>query len=187
MSKKELSKIETKITQHPIGYKGEVKLKLLKGKVPVKEYDINNSGTLNLFSSIANFLIGRDPANEYDGSMPIPQYLGLGYQNTKTDTDPAQSSLFNEYNIPRIRLDKGTPTINQSAGYYYVTFTATILYSEVGGSPISELGLFGSYAGSNLLARVTIPKQGDSGTEGIILPVGMNLLVEWNVIIGNMN
>lgn len=186
MSKK-IVKAEAKVTQQPISYKGEVTLKIQKDGYTLKTIKANNSGTLLLFSGIARFLAGQFinnpllPQENY-----IPSYLGLGYQDLQTPTDPLSYKLYNEYPINRIPLDIDNIKIDGNARTVMLPFKATIFYSEIGSRRISELGLFSSPTGNeHMLARVNIPKQGD-GDPGITLSVGMNLLVEWNIVIQNI-
>lgn len=174
-----------RITQHPTGYKGVVTVKIQKGGYTLKTIKATNSGTVLLFNGIARFLSGHSDLSGY-----IPQYLGIGCQDTVTATDPLQTRLVNEYDLgPRITLNKGNIRIDTDAHTVLLPFTANILYSTIGSRRITELGLFSTlaYNDDTLLARVNIVDQNESGTPGITLDVGMNLTVEWNIVLQNIS
>lgn len=178
------------VSQQPVSYKGKVVLKLRKGNNVVRTYSTENSGTLLLFSGLARFLIGQFAGQNFlqNQSNYIPNYLGVGYQATTTPTDPTQYKLFNEYDVgTRFQLTKSNPTIEASANTVNITYTATIPYSSVQSRPLTELGLFASdvIGDNSMLARVNIPSQDGGATQGVTLEVGMNLLVEWTIVIQN--
>lgn len=174
---------KTVVNQQPISYKGEVKLKLQKDGRTLKTYSTFNSGTFLLFSGIARFLAGQfteiDPLNQ---NSYIPNYLGIGYQNKATTTDALSYNLYNEYNIARIKLNKGAIRTDSASGTLILPLTATITYSQIQNKPISELGLFATSEprSETMLARVHL-KDGQSYQ----LEPGMNWLVEWNIKIKN--
>lgn len=178
-------KVTATITQHPTGYKGIVTVKIQKGGYTLKTIKATNSGTILLFNGIARFLNGDSDLSGY-----TPQYLGIGCQDTVTATDPLQTKLINEYDLgPRIILNRGNIRIDTDAHTVLLPFTANILYSTIGSRRITELGLFSSiaYNDETLLARVNIVDQNETGTPGITLDVGMNLTVEWNIVLQNIS
>lgn len=185
MAKKKSTKVE--VTQHPIGYKGKVTLKLQKGGYTIKTIDTANSGTLLLFQGLAQFLANRWNSDSGKFELTsingyIPRFLGIGRQDNQTVTDPFTYNLYNEYNIgTRIRLYGGNPRVDATSKTIIVPFTATIPYSTVQSQMITELGLFASEIPQEptMLARVNIPN-------GVQLDVGMNLAVEWDIVIQNM-
>lgn len=185
---KKIAKAEAKVSQHPISYEGRVVLKIQKEGFTVKQYEIKNSGTILLFNGIARFLRGDFNNSDFETYSYIPNYLGVGYQENLTATDPLSYKLFNELPVDRILLTKQDIKINPNTNSVELPLAATLLYSEIGARRVSELGLFStaSPGSSSMLARITIPSgYDDSGLPGIELPVGMNLLVEWNIVIQN--
>lgn len=179
----------TAVSNQPVGYTGQVSVKLQKGGYTVKTLNTHNSATMQMLHGISQFLAGAfnplDHKLMLDMTNYIPQYLSVGYQAVPTATNTMQPyKLFNEYNINRVKLEKGNPYPEASGKGYIVPFSASIDYVAIGSRRISEIGLFATEKGNTLLARVNVSS--DSATEsGIELAIGMNLLVEWNIIIQN--
>lgn len=191
-SKSDIEKVSAQISQHPIGYKGNVTLKLYKGDKLIKTLGEYNSGTMRLFSGIAKFLSGAFNNISVDSmDMYIPQFLGVGCEvgTELTPTDPTMYRLYNEYDIgSRIKMTPGPITVSTDAQYILVPLIGTISYSDIGSSRITELGLFsGIEPGNNdMLARVNINTIGADNQRGIVLDVGLNLAIEWDIVIRNV-
>lgn len=184
---KPVEKVSASITQHPVTYTGNVTLKLRKGTDVIKTIKLENSGTLLMFLGIARFFAGYFRNNNQD--LYIPRYLGVGYEATPTATDLALYEMPGEYDFgTRFDLTVGNVMPDPTLGHVLIPFTATILYSSVQSNPITSLALFSGAnpkSTGNMLARVNIPAQAGSDTPGIRLDVGMNLLVEWDIVIQN--
>ena len=186
------NKIDAKVTQQPISYKGNVKLKVQKNGLTVREVKISNSGTMLLFQGLGRFLLGQfanSSSNLLNQNMYIPRYLGVGRQTTLTPTDPLTYRLYNEYDFgSRFILTSGNTVVDTQAKTVIAPFKVTIPYSSVSNSRITELGLFTSAIPntSDLLARVNIPPEIEGEEPGIKLDVGMSLFIEWNIVIQNM-
>lgn len=182
-----VEKVSASIKQHPVTYTGNVTLKLQRGSDTIKTIKLENSGTLLMFLGIARFFTGYFLKN--DQTLYIPKYLGVGYESTPTATDLASYEMPGEYDFgTRFELTVGNVMPDPTLGYVVVPFSATILYSSVQSNPITSLALFSSAnpkSQGNMLARVNIPKQVGNDNPGIQLDVGMNLIVDWEIVIQN--
>ena len=175
--KVKIVKANTQISQQPVSYEGKVTLKVMRGGYVLKTYEINNSGTLLLFTGIARYLAGQFSTNllAKDMTSYIPQFLGIGGEETVTATNPFRYTLSSEHNITRFKLEPQNVIISNDGSSVIAPFVTTIFYTSVGeGKKITELGLFSSPAphSPTMVARITIPDG------GITLESGMNLLVE---------
>lgn len=181
MSKKKsnISSVEkVEIAQNPIGYTGNVVIKILNASGVKRTIEIKNSGTLRLFQGIGYFLLGADIMSstiyEYR-----PSYLGLGNVPVSYPTDPLLTTLYNEYSsIKRLKLEKGNIRIDSKARAIIAPFVALIPYSTVESNNINELGLYSTESGNTLLARIEL-------SEPITILNGESVLVEWQLIINN--
>lgn len=193
MAKKSTNKLKVvktaaKVNANPVGYKGEVTLKLQKDGYDIKTIKTYNSATMKMLHGLASFLCGEfDTSNHYetlDAKQYVPEYLAIGYQPAPQATNPVMQRLYNEYKISRIKLDKGAPRLDSTGKRYMCPITAVINYAAIGSRRITELGLFATVTGDTMLARVNIESDAN-GEPGIELAVGMNLLVEWNIVLQN--
>ena len=156
-----------------ITYEGNVSLKLVRNGNIIKKSTIKNNGVNELFYGIAEWLTSEG------SQIRKPNYLGIGNGEGGTTVD--LNSLINEYSGKRVGLTGKYFTINEDNNGYIANFTATITYASIGGSPIKEIGLFGTISTDSLLARITTPGDGS----GIILPIGTDLIIDWSILVKN--
>lgn len=174
-----------------VGYAGQVTAKLMKNGYTIKTIDTHNSATLFMLQGISRFLVGAFNT-QYSADLVskmskfIPEYLGIGYSPNQLPTIPGSRKLQNEYKMARIKLEKSDPYPDKTGTKFIIPMSAVIQYSMVGSKKINELGLFATEDPNDdsLLARVILNNTEQNST-GIELAVGMNLLIEWNLIIQN--
>ena len=159
MAKKKIQS-DVRVSQHPVGYEGNVTIKTLRKGAVVNVEKINNAGTLLLFNGIAKFLSGVFKS-DFNISMDsyLPKYLGLGDIPSPTPTNPLMYSLQKELDIgERIRLGIGNIRVDSTANCAILPLTALITYETLNGKAITELGIFGSSTPlePTMLARIAL-------------------------------
>lgn len=166
-----------------LAYKGNVKIKLAKGKTIIKEYDTKNTGTNLLFEGIALGLVGGYVSRTLDSYLP--QYIGVGYtqevlQPTTLDQTDLQAYKLSQVG-PRVKISPMNIQKNKEGGYI-APFSAVIPNSTIiSANPnglINEVGLFSTLNTKSLLARIYFE-------EPIQVSSGMSLIVEWDILIQN--
>lgn len=176
-----------------VGYQGRVTAKLQQNGYTVKTINTHNSATLFMLQGISKFLVGafntQSSANlKVKMSQFIPEYLGVGYDPLNRALMPGSRKLNNEHKIARIKLEKGDPYPDKTGTKFIIPLSAVIHYSMIGSKKINELGLFATEdpETDTLLARVLLNNSEEDNASGEIeLAVGMNLLVEWELVIQN--
>lgn len=176
----ELKPDQVKLKETPTAYQGTVTISIMKGNNIINKRMIKNTGTLNLFRSIAGFLnyefLGT--SNEYM-LRNLPQYLGVGDQTNPTKPTVTDTQLQSELDLGnRIRLNRHAIIRNDTN--YALIYSATIPYSTILRRTLTEFGLFNDITPSSgtMYARITAP-------EGVTMTSGTNLLLEWTLTIQN--
>lgn len=173
---------DVKVSQHPVGYEGNVTIKTLRKGAVVNVEKINNAGTLLLFDGIAKFLSGLFKS-DFNISMDtyLPKYLGIGDAPNASATNLLMYSLEKELDIgERIRLNVGNVKVDSTANCVILPVTALITYETLSGKFITELGLFGSSTPlePTMLARIVLNDRKS-------LTPGETWVIEWDIKIQN--
>lgn len=156
-----------------VPYQGMVVAKILrKGKV-VRTVKKHNRGQSYLFEQIAKMLAGADT------SMNMPNYLDAGHSISTDDPNTFSSALIQKTSLTGNYVKKFDNT------YWATVFTALIPYSIVrSGTPIDSFALYPTYSAKSpqMLAMVKLP-----ANDEIILNPGESVLIEWRMIISNID
>lgn len=175
---KKISKNEKNIknfkepTSQSISYSGEVTISIKKGSKTTKSLTIKNYGTNLLFEGICLALI------QHPNNKMFPNFIGVG----KGDSTITENyKLDNE--IVRVKVNRSYVEETSSGNGFHAIFASSFPWSLIGANnAIKEIGLFGTdKTDSNydsMLARIVLPNT-------IEITQGINLIVEWKILIKN--
>lgn len=158
---------------------GNVDIKVISGKRVIKNYNIHNCATDNLFYGLI-LALTKNLNSSY-----LPTFLGVGtgvIDDAESTPPASKNSLVDEIsmNRPLVSLFR-SPSIDRELHQAQCTFQGIVPYAAVGDQQITEIGIFGTQAGNSLLARIEF----DNGS--IQLESGQSLVVEWTFSITNLN
>lgn len=149
-----------------------VVLKILNGKSVVKTIKTHNIVMLNLMYGMLVALSGSVNKNY------CPNYLAVGSGSTPSPS-VTRETLVQEIGLSRVKTTpnyKGMPKKGENS--VSTIYQALIPYTNVGGLPIKEIGLFGTATEASLLARIELKQQ-------LNLLIGQSLMIEWSFSLEN--
>lgn len=137
-------------TENTIGYSGFVKLKKMRGKQVVAEYNFHNNGTPYLFNVLSATLCGYNKLND------VPRYFDLGITSdgsTYTPCVPTRIAIVSSF-VRNEKIDNDS-IINVGA-----KFTIDIPSKFITSSEVNTFALYSSYQRTeyrtDLLAEVQL-------------------------------
>lgn len=108
-----------------LSYSGKVNIKFNIGN-KIISIDKHNTGTDDLFISLANYLAGNVNKNPSLGL--IPSVIDIRYSNSKGTIGSSETFLKQEYSIPITRVDISNTNSNNTP-HTSVLYEATITYN----------------------------------------------------------
>jgi hypothetical protein len=193
MAKKTKQIKATKIAD-PILYEGQVSLQFQNKGVKGKKVTFKNNGCRLLFQGICRFLLKMsmredNVATALNIDRAVPNFLAIGSEERITQTDPifddrlkAEMDIGSRFDI----VNRRGPITNVSDSSIRAEFTATIPYTSVGSRNITEMGLCSTstIGDPSMLARIITVN--DDFPDGITIPPGQNVIVNWQIIFRNL-
>ena len=154
---------------------GNVVIKKVKGSKVIGKQVIHNEATIYLLYGMMISLSGKPDLDK------LPNYLAVGTGQT-TGSIIGNSKLEAEITGSRVPLTpnyRGNPEKDLTKGICSTVYQGLITYNKITTFKVKELGIYGTYTGNSLLARVQL-------TSPIELDIGQSLVVEWSFSIKNV-
>lgn len=107
-----------------LSYSGKVNIKFNIGN-KIISIDSHNTGTEDLFISLANYLVGNTIKNS--NLCLIPSVIDIRYSSQEGSINDSETFLRQEYSIPITRVDIGKT--NDDTPHTSVLYEATITYN----------------------------------------------------------
>lgn len=151
---------------------GNVKVTVVRKDKVMRTFEKHNTATLYLFKGIAYSLRKDILANEsLEAYLPNYIAVGTGTEELKVGDTKLGNQLGNRFKI----TSEHEPNVTETS--CEITFRGKIPYSVIGGSKVTEIGLFGTSESNSLLSGVNISETGVSA--------GESLIIDWTIAIEN--
>lgn len=190
MSKKKVRLSEIKSTQT---LKDNVKIQYIRNNKVVKEVTLHNKGSYLLLEGIARYLGSQMAPGIYslDPKDFTPQYLAIG--DGSAGNYGLEPNLEHELNLTnRLRISKidvvQVPNVGYTVKYVILIPSQSLLgvtWSDSSDKTIKELALCttGAFNSGGLVASLLISDSSDY----LQASEGLDLVVNWDITIGNSN